>query len=426
MKHRPDCLSGAVDQHFHRDLLFERLSSLKTTRLGSTQTMHGIAKVTLCILFFTNLCPSATHLVSSPLVIEGQRDVVISNVQITSTTGNCITVAKSTNITIENSEIGPCGTAGGTSRGNGIELIGSNGVYIYDNYIHVETATSRCCDRHDGIFGQDGNQNVAIQGNVIAYGESNIEFTGGNSSIIVNGNFLLNPRGPQPRGQNFQCWGKDPDHLCSAVIIQNNYALASLDTTRYLYAENQEDSINFGLTNGAIVQNNYVTGGHSHSGCGLIADNRANSIRFERNLLLNTGQCGIGIADGINQLVTDNKIYNSTPVPRAGNTAIYVWKQYGSPCGPTVISSNIADMILVNGRHNAYWDGGGCGADLSNNKFNAAAGPLLTPAINVFPTPLIPPQPKKCIATSPYTTNTTATSGLPLCSESTVGQSQNH
>lgn len=392
-------------------------------RLGSLQTIQGIAKVTFFILFFTNLCPSATRLISGPIVIEGQRGTVISNIQITSTSGNCITIAKSTNITIENSEIGPCGTSGGNSRANGIDLVSNDGVYIYDNYIHVETAASRCCDHHDGIFGEDGNQNVAIQGNVIAYGESNIEFTGGNSSIVVDGNFLLNPRGPQPRGQNFQCWGKDSNHLFRAVIVRNNYALSSLDTTGYLYAENQEDSINFGVTNGAIVQNNYVTGGHSHSGCGLIADNRANSIRFEGNLLLNTGQCGISIADGINQLVTNNKIYNNTPVPRAGNTAIYLWKQYGSPCGPTVISNNVADMVLANGRHNAYWDGGGCGADLSNDLFNGAAGPLLTPAISVFPTPLIPPEPKKCIASSPYTTNATAASGLPLCSQSAVSQS---
>ncbi len=388
--------------------------------------MQRIGKVTLSALFFTSLCSSATHLLSSPLVIEGQRDVVISNVHITSTTGNCISITKSINITVENSEIGPCGTASGMSRGNGISLTNSNHIYIYDNYIHVETSTSRCCDRHDGIWGNDGNQNVTIQGNVIAYGESNIEFTGGNSSVIVTGNFLLNPRGPQPRGQNFQCWGKGPDHVCRAVIVQNNYALSSLDTAKYLYPENQEDSINFGFTNGAIVQDNYVTGGHSHSGCGVIADDRADSMRFEKNLLLNTGQCGIGIADGINQLVSGNKIYNTTPVPRAGNTAIYVWKQYGSPCGPTVISNNIADMILANKRHNTYWDGGGCNAELSNNTFNAAAHRLLMQLTNVFPTPLIPPQPKKCVASSPYTTNTTAATRLPLCSESTAGQSQNH
>ena len=74
------------------------------------------------------------------------------------------------------------------------------------------------------------------------------------------------------------------------MTLQNNYALSSTDTTPYLYPEQQEDSINFGYTNGAVVQNNYVTGGHSSSGCGLIADDTANSIYFLSNLVLNTGQ----------------------------------------------------------------------------------------------------------------------------------------
>jgi len=50
------------------------------------------------------------------------------------------------------------------------------------------------------------------------------------------------------------------------VTVQNNYALSSLDTTKYLFPENQEDSINFGFTNGIIASGNYVTGGHSNSG----------------------------------------------------------------------------------------------------------------------------------------------------------------
>ncbi len=374
--------------------------------------------------FLISLCFGADHSASGPVVIDSQNHRVIRNVHITSITGNCLTITNSTDITIENSEIGPCGTEGGTSRGNGISISSSNGVYIYDNYIHVETATSKCCDRHDGIIGKDGNQNVTIQGNVIAYGESNIEFTGRNSSMTITGNFLLNPRGPQPRGQNFQCWGVDADHACSAVTVKDNYALSSIDK-RYLYPESQEDSINFGNTNGAFVENNYITGGHSHSGCGLIADDGANNMRFEGNLLLDTGQCGIGIAGGTNQVVSSNKIYNSTPVPRGGNTAIYAWKQYHGLCGPTVISNNIADMRLSNGRHNAYWDGGGCGVSLLDNKFGASAEILLTPISTVFPVPLVPPYPRKCIATSPYTTNTTITSGLPLCAELGSVQDQN-
>ena len=355
---------------------------------------------------------------SGPLTINGQNGTVISHLHITSTTGNCVTITNSTNITIQNSEIGPCGTSGGSTTGNGISMSGSNGILIYDNYIHPETLSSSCCDHHDGIFGTGGNQNVTIQGNVIAYGESNIEFNGANSTISVIGNFLLNPRGPYPRGQNFQCWGSSLSSACSSATVQSNYALSSTDTTLYAYPENQEDSINFGFTNGALVQGNFVTGGHSGSGCGLIADDTANNVQFKNNQLLNTGQCGIGIADGTNAVVDRNKIYNTNPVSGAGNTALYVWKQYTNACGPTTVSNNIADEIRSDGTHSGYWDGGGCSATTSGNTFGSAADSLLTPVNTIYVPPLIPPQPKNCIVTSPFTTNTPVSSGLPLCSGS--------
>jgi hypothetical protein len=48
---------------------------------------------------------------------------------------------------------------------------------------------------------------------------------------------------------------------------------------------------------------------------------------------------------------------------------------------------------------------------------------LLTPVSTVFPAPLIPPQPKNCVATSPYSTQT----GLPACNpSSTVPNSPAH
>jgi hypothetical protein len=351
---------------------------------------------------------SSTLTPSGPIVINGQNGKVIQGLKITSTTGDCVQINNSTNITIQNSEIGPC-------AGNGVSIGGSNGVQIYDSYIHPETRSPSCCDNNDGIFSHDGTQNLTIQGNVIAYGESNIEALD-SSNVTVTGNFLLNPRNDASnasRGQNFQCWTGSLGTGCSSMTLQNNYALSSTDTTLYLYPEQQEDSINFGYTNGAVVQNNYVTGGHSSSGCGLIADSTANSIHFLSNLVLNTGQCGIGIADGTNQLVDSNKVYNTTPVAGGGNTAIYTWKQYANPCGPTTISNNIADEIKPDGSHSGFWDGGGCSTTLSGNIFSQQADTLLTPTSTVFAPPLIPPKPKNCVVISPYSTQTNSAPCVP-------------
>jgi Right handed beta helix region len=337
---------------------------------------------------------------SGALVITNANDgQTFQNLKITSKSGHCVTITAASNITIQNVEIGPC-------AGNGIDISAGNSINIYDSYIHPETLSPGCCDNNDGIYVHNGSKNISIQANVIAYGESNIE-AHGVTSIHVVGNFLLNPRGPFPRGQNFQCYSG-----CRDVTVSNNYALASTDSAKYLYAEKQEDSVNFGISEAITVQNNFITGGHSRSGCGLMADDRANGVQVVGNRVLNTGQCGIGIANGTGQVVTDNKIYNANPVSGGGNTALYVWKQYKSACGPVTVSNNIADEIRPDGTHSGYWNGGGCEpVTLTGNTFNAEAGALLTPTSTVFTPPPIPPQPKQCVATSPYTNNT----NLPPC-----------
>jgi hypothetical protein len=338
---------------------------------------------------------------SGPVVINGENGTVIRGLKITSTTGDCVTITKSSNITIMNSEVGPC-------AGNGIRITGGTGISIYDSYIHTETQSPGCCDHNDGIFAYENPSNLFIQGNVIAYGESNIEVQGG-TTINVIGNLLLNPRGPYPRGQNFQCWSD-----CSGIVVQNNYALSSTDTSQYLYPEATEDSINFGMTDTALIQGNFITGGHSVSGCGIMADTYSNAGTIVQNALLNTGACGIGLTDG-SHTASGNRVYNTNPVSGGGNTAMYA-AHYGqsSVCGPMTITNNIADEIRTNGYHSGWWNPGSCGAiDISTDVFEAAADPLLTPVSTVFVPPQIPPQPNSCVALSPYSTQSSAAPCIP-------------
>jgi hypothetical protein len=93
----------------------------------------------------------------------------------------------------------------------------------------------------------------------------------------------------------------------------------------------------------------------------LIADTGANTAQFLNNTLLDTGQCGIGIADGTNQLVDGNKILNRNPVNGGGNTALYVWKVTASdpPCGPVTVSNTIATELRADGTQSGFWNGGG-------------------------------------------------------------------
>jgi hypothetical protein len=239
---------------------------------------------------------------------------------------------------------------------------------------------------------------VAIQGNVIAYGESNIEAPQSVSGLNVAGNFLLNPRGPYPRGQNVQAWNSN------GVIVRGNYTLSSRDTRRYLYPDGQQDSINFGEGADFLAEDNYVTGGESRSGCGLIADDDADSVRFVANRLLDSGECGIGIASGTNQVVERNEVLNRTPVRGGGNTAMYVWNQYTSvACGPVSVARNVATEIRKDGVQSGFWNGGGCDPVTRRaNVWNAAARRRLSPPSEKLPPPAIPPEPKTCVARSPY------------------------
>jgi hypothetical protein len=363
------------------------------------------------IVVFALLGSSQTQ--GQQLIIQNQSNKVYSGLNITTTASSgkdCIQIIDSTNITIESSQIGPCGS-------NGINIFTNTGsvsqIYIYDNYIHPETHKNKCCDYNDGIFITPGVSGVTIQGNVIAYGESNVAINGNNGvdsnphidSVTVTGNFFLNPRGGNySRGQNVGAW------YATNVTVQNNYTLSA--RTGYKYAEVQEDSINFMFGSGFTATQNYVTGGHSASGCGIIADEAANGASFTYNELVNTGQCGIGIASGTNQLVDHNKVFENDQISGGGNTAVYLWKQYGEACGPVTLTNNIAVFKLSNGTYNSFWDGGGCAPETkSGNTWDAAAWNLLNPPSTTMPPPLIPPQPKNCVAKSPYSTQT----GWPGC-----------
>lgn len=372
-----------------------------STQCGSAGLLSRVAGLACLIVFGWINCGQAQ---GQTLFIENQSNKVYTGLNITTSSGSgkdCIQIIDSTNIRIENSQIGPCG-------GNGINIHNNTGttsnIHIYDNYIHPETHKNQCCDYNDGVLVQGalGNvvSDVVIQGNVIAYSESNIEAPQYVDGVTIVGNFLLNPLGgDNSRGQNVQVWNS------TNVVVFNNYTLSSREG--YKYPEVQEDSINFGFGANFVVINNYVTGGHSPSGCGIIADEGANSVLFLGNRLLDTGQCGIGIASGTNQLVNHNKILNRTPVNGGGNTALYVWNQYSEACGPAAVSHNIATEIREDGTQSGFWNGGGCEpVTLTGNTWNEAAQDLLTPVRTKLPPPLIPPQPRNCVAKSPYSTQT--------------------
>lgn len=251
--------------------------------------------------------------------------------------------------------------------GRAVYINGGTGNNIYDSYIHVEGASKRCCDTRDGVL-VNGSNSITIQGNFIAYSESNVEAFANNAVII--GNFLLNPQGLFPRGQQIQTGAG------TNVRITNNFLVSTRDATlgpairthssaSVLMSQGvtnnpPEDGINIYTTQYVDIENNYVTGGldastpgsggaQSPSGCGILgadSDNvsGANHVTIKNNVVVNTGQCGIGIGMGINQTVVGNKVMNLN-LNTGGNTAIFIWKQYTPACGPVLLNGNIGAEV---------------------------------------------------------------------------------
>jgi hypothetical protein len=345
-------------------------------------------------------------------------------------------VIGATNVTIQSSEIGPCGEDNSAHRGNGVHIRQSHGINIYDSYIHVENRTSgKCCDYHDGVLVSDGSDNIIIQGNVIAYNETNVELMGRHGAInhvSIIGNYFLNPRGPFPRGQNFQSWSGTTHN--SKILVSDNYTFSCTthngtsgiacpsESQPYLHSEDQQDSINFGYSDNVTARSNWIEGGHSTSGCGIILDKNVTGGRIENNVLSDIGQCGVGVAGGTDHVVSGNRVLS---LKAPGNVGIYVWNQYRGPCGPVTVSNNIASVLASSSpgcvpdtescNFNGYWNRSCEIADsdnvFDNGVFAAGGGPGYR-ALRMFsisnPAPLIPPKPKNCVANSPYSTQTSA------------------
>ena len=383
--------------------------------------------------------PTQTVLTSKLTLTSANNGQTFSNYRISTTSGDCVDMNGASNVTFENSDIGPC-------AGRGIYINGGAGNNIYDSYIHVEGASTGCCDTRDGVF-VNGSNSDTLQGNVVAYSESNIEIYDSNGTIIT-GNFLLNPQGVFPRGQDIQALSGTPITITLNLIVSTRNltlgpAIGNSNSARILMFQGAtrnppEDSVNIYQAQSADVENNYITGGldattpgsggaQSPSGCGLIADGSnslaANNATFKNNVVVNTGQCGISIGTGTNQTVAGNKVINENP-NSGGNTAFMVWNQYTPACGPVLISGNIGAEVKPGGYGSGYWNGGGCApvtCDGTNtnidscNTFDHAATRtaqkmlLADPAVTT--PPLIPPLPKHCVANSPYSTQTS----LPPC-----------
>lgn len=424
--------------------------ALTLKRVVSLLLIPATLALTRSVLAARSFCSNAspTTLTSTLVLTSANNGQTFTNYSISTTSGPCVTITGATNVTIQQSNIGPCGTNNSSDDSTGIEVIGGSGENIFDNYIHVENLSSDGGDNHEGVL-INGANDVTVQGNVLAFNETNVEINGGTSTgDVINGNFMLNPMGPFPRGQQFQS-----GNGTSSLTVENNRTLSceqsacathssgtgvscllcsnsTLSGDAFPYYAVQEDAINIYGTATSTITDNWVEGGDSPSGQGiLIDDGSGGTINITGNVLKDYGHGCVGPYGGGTITISNNKCESLTYIDQYQN-GMYFYNPYSST-GAITISDNVVSTLFGNSSGtfdsgcnpattSCYFNsfGGGTSGSLTltigsgNNYDNLYPAPIgggsgsayeaLNPIASTDPPPLIPPEPENCVANSPY------------------------
>ena len=253
--------------------------------------------------------------VGNAKVISGQSNVIVENLRFESTTGvPIIRIANSSNIIIRN-----CFFNKGTNEA--IDIENSANVLVEKNLINGVTT---------GIYALNSQ------------------------SIKVINNQCINVRQRSGGGRGQLVQFNSVGGTGNEIINNRSEAFPG--------ESNTEDHISLYKSSNVTVRDNmFRGGGPSTSGSGVMSgDNGGDNQLIENNLLLNTGNAGIGVAGGNNIRVLNNKIYSvRTPV---SNNPLYVWAQAGAACSNITVALNLVNWTNAAGVINKGWNAGNCGS----------------------------------------------------------------
>jgi hypothetical protein len=386
-------------------------------RIPRFSAIPQIALIFSVLFAVVGVAEAATQ--TTTLTISGQNNVVISGLTISTTSGDCIDIVNSTNVTITASQIGPCGTNNSTANSRGIAISGGGGINIYDSYIHVDNIASSCSNSHDGIYIESTQGPVAIRGNVIAYNETHIEGFDA-SDVTVDGNSLINTRGSAScsdpnnlEGHGVQFWRSSLSGI-SNITMTHNYLLDHAGSP-YNFTPSQSDGLSCGHVTGCYENNNYVVfdpvGGKVNiAACGIIAES-GSTVQQLNNVISQAFNGGTCVSNSDHVTISGNKI--ELKQPSSGTAGgIIVEADTSTQCHDISTTGNTSYAIQSSGYVQGYWASSNCTTNVtqSGNTLNGSALAALDPIASTNPPPLIPPLPFACVAPSPYSTQTSAQS----------------
>jgi hypothetical protein len=282
-----------------------------------------------------------------PIVLRGKKDHVIQGLQILPGDGKAaaaIALYDCENVTISCCEIGPV-------EKHAIYAGGCKGLKIVNCWLHDAKGNGleayKCAD-------------VLVQGNRmerVSTGVYALEST----RVQVVGNYVEDVQGPMPRGQLVQ-FNKVKGE---GNAVSQNYGVNYADRSR------PEDMINMFQSEGTekspiLIEKNYLVGdpekgseNKSKAGSGImLGDGGGRHQLCRNNVLVGSGQVGIGVCGGSSITVEKNILYGNAS--NVANVAIYVWNMYKTPdAADIVVRGNLGAWKNAKGGDSSFWQGGG-------------------------------------------------------------------
>ncbi len=270
--------------------------------------------------------PSTAEVVEGVLTLSGESGHVLTGIHMSNPDGNCVEIKESSDVVIEDSEIGPCG-------GHAVTVDASSSVRIEGN-----TFT----DSQSGVYAHASESISVVDNEFNDAGRNFVQF----DKVSGAGNEISNNRGDNQLGDS------DAEDFVSI------YQSGGTPDSPLL-----------------VVDNEFSGGGPSTSGSGImVGDGGGSHIVVTGNVLTSPGQVGIGVAGGNDIVVADNTIYSATHP--WSNVGIYVWNQSDDECEDVEVRDNRVDWSDSDGSPNPSWDSGDCGniVGWDDNEWNADLG----------------------------------------------------
>ncbi|GEM_PF-6062917 len=336
--------------------------------------------------------PVKPILAASPPLVITKSNTVVSNVKITNPSGPCIIISSASgnvsNVTIKNSEIGPCGY--GPSLGNGISIqsplpggnvnnlvvdnvnfhdLQGSGISLISSY-RAAQLTGNILSVSNSLF-----TNIQQDGIYISFVKPNagdtvpsvpaLSFTNNKLQVIPNAGFLIYGTNSAFVENNtftlVQTGVKSQQS--EGVRINNNY-----------FSHLKPSSVNGHLSFGNFAEFNNVTGPNNSISCNIGLQDDYNTlpkstdgVNDEISVYESSGTAISPLLVVGNKLMGGGQLQNVTGDVGSGITV-------GDGSGGSYI--NVIDNVLVNVGHGGLMGAGGNNVNFLNNKIFSIANPV--------------------------------------------------